>query len=45
MNRKNADLKMGLLMGGTMSFVLSLTGLLSSGKFTFTAFAKNFVAT
>ncbi len=43
MNRNDAGLKMNLLMGATMSFALSLIGLLSSGNFTVPGFAKNFL--
>ena len=43
MNMKKIGLKMSLLMGLAMSFVLSRIGLLSSGKFTVTDFLKSFV--
>ncbi len=39
---KNPAIRMSLLMGVTMSFVLSLIGNLSSGMFTFTGFLKSF---
>ncbi|MCR4633945.1 MAG: hypothetical protein K5648_07470 [Erysipelotrichaceae bacterium] len=42
MNRNDAGLKMNLLMGATMSFVLSSIGLLSSGNFSLPAFARSF---
>ncbi len=35
--------KMGLMMSVTMSFCLSLTGMLSSGKFTLPGFVRNFL--
>ena len=40
---KNPHFKMSLLMSITLSFFLSLTGLLSSMQFTFPAFFSNFV--
>ena len=40
---KNIKIKMNLLMGATMSFLLSLIGLLSAGVFTPLAFFKNFI--
>ena len=43
MDMKKAGMKMSLLMGGTMSFVLSFIGLLSSGRFTIIGFLKNFL--
>ena len=39
---KNPAVKMSLLMGTTMSFVLSLIGNLSSGMFTVPGFLKSF---
>ena len=39
---KNPAVKMSLLMGITMSFVLSLIGNLSSGMFTVPGFLKSF---
>ena len=39
---KLAERKMSLLMGLTMSFALSLTGLVSAGQFTVRAFLINF---
>ena len=40
---KRAEIKMSLLMGGTMSFVLSLIGMLSAGRFTVPGFLKSFL--
>ncbi|MBQ9605302.1 MAG: hypothetical protein IJR45_07805 [Firmicutes bacterium] len=39
---RSAGIKMSLLMGVTLSFFLSLTGLLSSGKFTVMGFVSSF---
>ena len=41
---KNAGIKMSLLMGVTLSFFLSLTGTLSSGKFVLPSFLTTFAA-
>ena len=43
MDMKKAGQKMSLCMGITMSFFLSLTGLLSSGHFTVPSFVINFL--
>ncbi len=43
MDMKKAGQKMSLCMGITMSFFLSLTGLLSSGHFTIPSFVINFL--
>ena len=40
---RKAGMKMSLLMEGTMSFVLSLIGMLSAGKFTPAGFLKSFL--
>lgn len=39
---KKVEIKMGLFMGATLSFFLSLTGLLTSGHFTWPALFLNF---
>ena len=43
MDMKKIGMKMSLLMGLSMSFVLSRIGLLSSGKFTVGEFLKSFI--
>ena len=40
---KDIEKTMGLLMGVSLSFILTLTGLLSSGTFTILAFLSNFL--
>lgn len=40
---RSAIMKMNLLMGVTLSFFLTLTGFLSSGKFTLVGFVVNFI--
>ena len=40
---KEIEKTMGLLMGVSLSFILTLTGLLSSGTFTIPAFLSNFL--
>ena len=40
---KKAEIKMSLLMGGTISFINSLIGILSSGRFTVGGFLKNWL--
>ncbi len=40
---KEIEKTMGLLMGVSLSFILTLTGLLSSGTFTISAFLSNFL--
>ncbi len=40
---KNADTKMGLLMGASLSFILSLTGMLSANAFTLPSFLISFL--
>ena len=43
MNMKKAALRMSLMMGLSMSFVLSMIGLLSAGKFTIGSFISSFL--
>ncbi|MBO5561408.1 MAG: hypothetical protein J6A07_07110 [Firmicutes bacterium] len=43
MDMRSAGIKMSLLMGLTLSFFLSLTGLLSSGKFTLSGFVSSYI--
>ena len=43
MEMKKAGQKMSLMMGLSMSFILSMTGLLSSGQFTLRSFLMNFI--
>ncbi len=40
---KRAEIKMGLMMSLSMSFLLSLIGMLSSGQFTVPGFLKSFL--
>ena len=41
MEMKKAELKMGMLMGASMSVCLSLAGMLSAGQFSLVPFIKN----
>ncbi|MBR0483541.1 MAG: hypothetical protein IJJ69_02040 [Oscillospiraceae bacterium] len=43
MDMKKINMQMSILMGVSMSFCLSLTGILSSGHFTIPAFLESFV--
>ncbi len=43
MNMKKIGMQMSILMGISMSFCLSLTGVLSSGHFTIPAFLSSFI--